>query len=637
PEKTTAALKERVAMLEKLLERQAGSPLQLALGGGSPPKRQAKAAKTAAERAKGNNDNNSKNNNNNNNNDNKEDDSCSTATEDEDAPPATPAASHTRKVVETGAQPSVPSAATTESAAAPSTPAPPESSSSKGKGKGKSSPPPPPPSNSPGGKAKGKGSPPPPPPAASPEPKGKGKGPGKGPGKAKGPGKMDASAASGSVLAPRKADVKPNVPMKRLFWNSFALKPEQLEKLGHSTVWTAIEEDGIDGFDVEELETLFAEAQPGRALPRAGDGSSGPGSGKAQQRARVFEETRRRQVCVMLARLPPADTTVDAVATMDDARLDKDQVELLLANAPPPEELTALRSAAAELTKATPDVPVHWEDAEAFVLKLGEVPSFALRLQVWSFENSFEERYHFFHAAATEVKEACRALRNSARTQRLLGLALSVGNYMNAGTSRGRADGFSVEALAQMRTVKAMASGPSSTLVDFLVRQLERSSPGDLASIFAESGEATVVHKAMRHKPADLSQELSSYRTQAQGLARRAADAADEALGVRSERVALRVEELVSLERVFEEADQDYASLCAWFQEGGTKKPRPADEFFTLWDGFFQAIRVALEGLYGGRTSRRRKANRSKPLRPLEPYKRSLNLDEPMQDDADDK
>ncbi|CAE8676683.1 unnamed protein product, partial [Polarella glacialis] len=116
-------------------------------------------------------------------------------------------------------------------------------------------------------------------------------------------------------------------------------------------------------------------------------------------------------------------------------------------------------------------------------------------------------------------------------------------------------------------------------------------------------------------------------------------DAADEALGVRSERVALRVEveELVSLERVFEEADQDYASLCAWFQEGGTKKPRPADEFFTLWDGFFQAIRVALEGLYGGRTSRRRKANRSKPLRPLEPYKRSLNLDEPMQDDADDK
>ena len=30
---------------------------------------------------------------------------------------------------------------------------------------------------------------------------------------------------------------------------------------------------------------------------------------------------------------------------------------------------------------------------------------------------------------------------------------LKVGNYLNAGTSRGRADGFTVEALAQMRTV----------------------------------------------------------------------------------------------------------------------------------------------------------------------------------------
>lgn len=36
----------------------------------------------------------------------------------------------------------------------------------------------------------------------------------------------------------------------------------------------------------------------------------------------------------------------------------------------------------------------------------------------------------------------------------LLGIVLYVGNYLNGGTPRGRADGFALDTLAQMRTVK---------------------------------------------------------------------------------------------------------------------------------------------------------------------------------------
>jgi len=414
--------------------------------------------------------------------------------------------------------------------------------------------------------------------------------------------------------------------MKKLFWNSFVLDDQKFEQRG-STVWTSIE-DGFDNIDVEELELIFAESQPGRSLARSETAGGGTASSRrVRERAKVFEESRRRQVCVMLARLPSVDVTVTAVSEMDDARLDKDQVELLLATAPAPEELTTLRNAAAGMEE-----PLRWEDAEAFVLKLGEVPSFLLRLQVWSFENSFEERYAIFHAAATEVKDACHALRNSSRAQRLLGLALSVGNYLNAGTNRGRADGFSVEVLAQMRTLKGQArSGSALTLVDFIVRQAEKLKPGDLDGLFGDVGEASIIHQACRHKLTDLSQELQTYQTQAQGLARRAASAEDAALGIRAQRMEARLQELDSLGKLFVEADEGYSSLCVWFHEGSGKKSRPSDEFFGHWDCFFQAVRASLEGLYGGRT-RRRKAPRSKPLRPLETYTRSLTLSQTVQD-----
>eukprot|EP00931_Biecheleriopsis_adriatica_P037871 TRINITY_DN2171_c0_g1_i1.p1 TRINITY_DN2171_c0_g1~~TRINITY_DN2171_c0_g1_i1.p1 ORF type:complete len:1060 (+),score=245.24 TRINITY_DN2171_c0_g1_i1:76-3255(+) len=493
---------------------------------------------------------------------------------------------------------------------APSTPG-----KGKGKGKGKTPPPPPkaatpngPNASPPSAKGKGKGAPPKAPPRGGPFKAGKIEGP-----------------------VPRKAEVKPQVPMKKLFWNSFVLDPEKVEQR-RSNVWLAIEEDGLGSFDVEELELLFAEAQPGRALPSM-DGAEGSSKGRrSQQRTRVFEESRRRQVCVMLARLPSVDTAVAAVGDMNDACLDKDQVELLLGTAPQQEEITMLRSTAEAMQEQ--GLPIQWDVAEDFVLKLSKVPSYMLRLQVWSFENCFEERFEIFHSAVIDVKDACHALRDSCRVQKLLGLALSVGNYLNAGTSRGRADGFSVEVLTQMRTLKGQAQGgrAASSLLDFLVRQAEQNRPGDLDGLFGEAGEATLVHRAMRHKLGDLMQELTVYNTQAQGLAKRANASEDEVLSIRAQRVEARLSELASVQELFKEAETDYNKLCAWFHEGGDKKPRPADEFFGHWDSFFQAVRAALEALYGGRT-RRRKAPRSKPLRPLEQVKKSLTLNETVGDE----
>eukprot|EP00439_Symbiodinium_sp_Y106_P032632 s3083_g3.t3 len=479
---------------------------------------------------------------------------------------------------------------------------------------------------------KGKGPPPPKGGAkgafSAPPAPGKGKGKGK-PAPPKAPPRAGAKAGlTKEAHNPRKAEIQPRLPMKKLFWNAFVLDDEHLRSC--ENVWAAIEKENADlySFDMQELEQLFAEtsSRSGVQTPVSHGGSSAVR--RTRLRARVFEESRRRQVCIMLARLPPVETTVKAIHDMDDDCLDKDQVELLLATAPTAEELTMLHAAAREMPEKA---SLPWDDAEDFVWKLAEVGHFLVRLQTWSFENAFEERFHIFHSAVTEVKDACHALRDSHRIPRLLGITLNVGNYLNAGTSRGRADGFSVEVLSQMRALKGQAASSSSasTLLDFVVRQAERSRPGELLQLFGEVGEATLVQRAFRHNLKELSLELTAYCVQARGLARQSSNG-DDVLKARAEKVEAHLRDLETLQRLFVEAEEDFNSVSAWFHEGSGKKPRPPDEFFGYWHTFFQGIRSTLEGMYAGK--KRRKAPRSRVLRPLDQMAKSLSLSEAVQD-----
>merc|ERR1719361_42511 len=78
----------------------------------------------------------------------------------------------------------------------------------------------------------------------------------------------------------------------------------------------------------------------------------------------------------------------------------------------------------------------------------------------------------------------------------------------------------------------------------------------------------------------------------------------DEALVVRGERAQARLEDLAELKKLYVEAEELYQSLCLWFHEGVQRSSRPSDEFFGVWDGFLQAVRVSLETIYGGKTKR---------------------------------
>lgn len=224
---------------------------------------------------------------------------------------------------------------------------------------------------------------------------------------------------------------------------------------------------------------------------------------------------------------------------------------------------------------------------------LVEVPQYELRVRVWGFLNGCESIIKRLAAAELEVRNAGDFLQSSSRIEELLTMILFVGNYLNGGTSRGRADGFDLDTLTKLGKLKAT----QSTLLDFIVTQLERDSPGVLKEIFAPGMEFECVHSARKHRMPDMKEELCGLISQAQGYLDRIDDCevdSDHALAERRAQVASRLDQLQELWGSFEGWGKRYSTLCTWFLVD-VQRPLAVEDFFGIWDSFLTDVKKAIE------------------------------------------
>merc|ERR1712192_4201 len=189
--------------------------------------------------------------------------------------------------------------------------------------------------------------------------------------------------------------------------------------------------------------------------------------------------------------------------------------------------------------------------------------------------------------------------RQSEPVEKLLALILYVGNYMNGGTVRGRADGFDLDTLSKVSKVKASQEG---SLLDFIVNQLEKERHDVLRGMYVSGGEYESIHEARKYKITELQAEVKALSTQADGflnLAAKAASAGDlenerDGLPERSTKVAACRQRLEDVATKFERLQEQYMGLLKWFQMDD-RKSLPADEFLTVWDTFLSEVKKSLE------------------------------------------
>mmetsp|Transcript_56599 Transcript_56599/g.150943 ORF Transcript_56599/g.150943 Transcript_56599/m.150943 type:complete len:338 (-) Transcript_56599:360-1373(-) len=161
-----------------------------------------------------------------------------------------------------------------------------------------------------------------------------------------------------------------------------------------------------------------------------------------------------------------------------EMKLSAEQVGVLAEEMPTPEMLEQMR--AQEVMHPT----LKWDRPEQYLRALATVRHYGARLQTWAFLAKVDEAAEV-HVQLEKVQKGLQALRQSKGLRQFLGIVLAVGNHMNAGTTRGGAQGIQVESLLALDQIRSMASHRGS-LLGFVVWNMEKRMPGAIRELVAD-------------------------------------------------------------------------------------------------------------------------------------------------------
>lgn len=153
-------------------------------------------------------------------------------------------------------------------------------------------------------------------------------------------------------------------------------------------------------------------------------------------------------------------------ALVEGHELATDVLEKLARISPTKLEATKILDFTGDLTKLA--------DAECFLYHiLKAVPSAFTRISAMLFRSNYDADILHLKESLQTLELGCKELRNCGIFFKLLEAILKAGNRMNAGTSRGNAQGFNLAALRKLSDVKS--TDGKTTLLHFVVEQVVRS------------------------------------------------------------------------------------------------------------------------------------------------------------------
>eukprot|EP00397_Hematodinium_sp_SG-2012_P001745 GEMP01001750.1.p1 GENE.GEMP01001750.1~~GEMP01001750.1.p1 ORF type:complete len:841 (+),score=229.59 GEMP01001750.1:2377-4899(+) len=301
--------------------------------------------------------------------------------------------------------------------------------------------------------------------SAPPVPKGDGKGkpavPGKGKsvggkpgakGDDKGKGKGLKGVASGIDPWARKLAITVERPMKPFWWTCLKLGQNLVEG---KTLWDDVEDvvavvlkdDILEDF-LEHFSKNVTATKKKVVIADIVDPAMM--SSKKVGTLRIITDpaliTGREAACRGLPR--PKDL-VNALIELNDVILPTRILELVFENCvPTAAQLKQLQ----ETRKTNPTVP--WAVPESYMWEVGHVPAYEARIKCWLFARTYEEKLLIYMEAFQKFQVLMKSLLNCDTFMSIMALVLAFGNYLNGGTNRGQADGFELDALSKVESIK---------------------------------------------------------------------------------------------------------------------------------------------------------------------------------------
>jgi len=257
---------------------------------------------------------------------------------------------------------------------------------------------------------------------------------------------------------PTKPKIKLKVKVKPLQWTRMLILPESNPDRP-DLVWNNIKEPKID---IDEITSLFSVKKKAETQV-------------IQRKQTVVKKTfldskRAQEVGISRAKLPPIEAISKALITMDNRILNEDNIDALLLISITKEELDQYNNML--------ESEGVWEKNELFLIELNNIPNYKEKLKIWS--NMF--KYEFILPKISEAFNymipACKELKENKQFHKVLSAILSLGNIMNASTSKGQADGFSLDLLPKLSGIKDNSGRSILTFVCSLVYKEDKTFEG---------------------------------------------------------------------------------------------------------------------------------------------------------------
>lgn len=122
-----------------------------------------------------------------------------------------------------------------------------------------------------------------------------------------------------------------------------------------------------------------------------------------------------------------------------------------------------------DLAKEKLEPDENWDKNEAYMVQLVLPKSLYSRLKVWNFKSEWAAEKEIcinFHA---RMMAAYKEIKENKHFLKIVGLTLAIGNILNGGTPKGRADGFDLPVLGKLVSMK---DNTNQTLMQLICKKI---------------------------------------------------------------------------------------------------------------------------------------------------------------------
>lgn len=346
-----------------------------------------------------------------------------------------------------------------------------------------------------------------------------------------------------------------------------------------TSIWASPISSDVLGEDIplpkDELEQLFAAAIPQKSKPLLAAGSDGPCSPKENGPVSLLDGRKAQNIAILLsaAKSSPSGLKM-AILKMDLDVVNAVVCRQLLTHACSPQDHAMVH----DFSAANPNARLGV--AENLLLTLSSIPQLKERLEAQSLRLSFQSKCNDLESDSHLILKAAEDLKSSQNFAALLRIVLHLGNFLNGGTFRGRALGFSLSSLQSLADTRS--TDGQMNFLHYLVQYVCKNKPHLLRFIddLDSSHNAakvgwTVIREdgnALRSHLKSMQRSLSSVEIAAEGEM-------DLFATIICEFEKLAEERMSRLEELIEKAQAKFIEVAQYFAEEKPEKTSTADLF----------------------------------------------------------